>query len=182
MGVALGLSFCLAVALIDPSGIASLIAHNAAPRTTAVILISFFTLIFGAGTTLTGMMLTGIESAENQSNSYRGRCYTNATQTDKVPLFRVRSSELMTAIRAPGLGFARGSHRASPVARRADMPAFTHHHEIEMPPVICPGCVGFQPMYVRDVEPHWSMAKIDFVFECSDCGAEVRHTVRKPVH
>jgi hypothetical protein len=36
------------------------------------------------------------------------------------------------------------------------------------------------PMYVRDVEPHWSMAKIDFIYECSDCGAEVRHTVTKP--
>jgi DNA-directed RNA polymerase subunit RPC12/RpoP len=24
------------------------------------------------------------------------------------------------------------------------------------------------------------MAKIDFVYECSDCGAEVRHTVTKP--
>ncbi len=35
-------------------------------------------------------------------------------------------------------------------------------------------------MYVRDVEPHWSMAKIDFIYECSDCGAEVRQTVRKP--
>jgi len=35
-------------------------------------------------------------------------------------------------------------------------------------------------MYVRDVEPHWSMAKIDFIYECSDCGSEVRQTVTKP--
>jgi len=35
-------------------------------------------------------------------------------------------------------------------------------------------------MYVREVEPHWSMAKIDFIYECSDCGAEVRQTVTKP--
>jgi hypothetical protein len=63
------------------------------------------------------------------------------------------------------------------------MPAFMHHHEVDMPPVACPGCVGLQPMYVRDIEPHWSMAKIDFIYECSDCGAEVRHTVRKlPIH
>ena len=61
------------------------------------------------------------------------------------------------------------------------MPAYIHHHELEMPSVICPGCVGMMPMYVRDVEPHWSMAKIDFIYECSDCGAEVRHTVRKPM-
>jgi DNA-directed RNA polymerase subunit RPC12/RpoP len=24
------------------------------------------------------------------------------------------------------------------------------------------------------------MAKIDFIYECADCGAEVRQTVRKP--
>jgi hypothetical protein len=35
-------------------------------------------------------------------------------------------------------------------------------------------------MFVREVEPHWSMSKIDFIYECSDCGAEVRQTVRKP--
>jgi hypothetical protein len=58
MGVALGLSFCLAAALIDPSGITSLIAHDAAPQTTALILISFFALMFGAGAALTGMVLT----------------------------------------------------------------------------------------------------------------------------
>ena len=63
------------------------------------------------------------------------------------------------------------------------MPAFVHHHEVEMPAVSCPGCIGLQPMYVRDIEPHWNMARIDFIYECSDCGAEVRHTVSKlPVH
>jgi hypothetical protein len=35
-------------------------------------------------------------------------------------------------------------------------------------------------MFVRDVEPHWSLATIDFIYECSDCGAEVRQTVTKP--
>ncbi len=35
-------------------------------------------------------------------------------------------------------------------------------------------------MHVRDVEPHWSMAKIEFIYECSDCGSEVRLTVSKP--
>jgi hypothetical protein len=39
--------------------------------------------------------------------------------------------------------------------------------------------MGMSPMYVREVEPHWSMTKIDFIYECSDCGAEVRQTVRK---
>jgi hypothetical protein len=35
-------------------------------------------------------------------------------------------------------------------------------------------------MYVRDVEPHWSMSKIDFIYECADCGAEIKKTVIKP--
>jgi hypothetical protein len=60
------------------------------------------------------------------------------------------------------------------------MPAYVQHHTIESAPVLCPGCIGLLPMYVRDVEPHWNLAKIDFIYECSDCGAEVRHTVTKP--
>ena len=60
------------------------------------------------------------------------------------------------------------------------MPAYIHHHDdIEPAFVICPSCVGL-PMFVRDVEPHWSMAKIDFTYECADCGAEVRQTIVKP--
>ena len=63
---------------------------------------------------------------------------------------------------------------------RADMPAYIHQHDdIEPPFMICPSCVGL-PMFVRDVEPHWSMAKIEFTYECSDCGAELRQTVIKP--
>jgi len=61
MGIALGLSFCLLAALIDPSDIASLIAHDAEPWTTATILVSFFTLTFGTGAALTSMVLKGME-------------------------------------------------------------------------------------------------------------------------
>jgi len=63
------------------------------------------------------------------------------------------------------------------------MPAYIQHHrqhETEMAPMICPGCVGVAPMYVREVEPHWNMARIDFVYECADCCAEVRQTVTAP--
>jgi hypothetical protein len=35
-------------------------------------------------------------------------------------------------------------------------------------------------MHVRDVEPHWSMAKIYFIYECSECGAEIKKTLTKP--
>jgi hypothetical protein len=60
------------------------------------------------------------------------------------------------------------------------MPAYIQHHEVENATMVCPTCIGLLPMYVRHVEPHWSMAKIDFIYECSDCGGEVRQTVSKP--
>ena len=66
------------------------------------------------------------------------------------------------------------------------MPAYIQHREIQQRQVDaalieCPCCLG-HPMYVREVEPNWNLAKIDFIYECADCGAEVRQTVRKPVH
>ena len=36
------------------------------------------------------------------------------------------------------------------------MPAYIQHsqqHETEIAPMICPGCIGLLPMYVREVEP-----------------------------
>ena len=71
------------------------------------------------------------------------------------------------------------------------MPAYVQPHylqphdillqgTVEMPPVVCPDCTSVLPMVIRDVEPHWSRAKIDLIYECSDCGAEVRHTLTKP--
>jgi hypothetical protein len=61
------------------------------------------------------------------------------------------------------------------------MPAYMHHHQIESETVavICPGCTGILPMVVRDVAPDWRMAKVDVVFECWDCGAEVRQTMTR---
>jgi hypothetical protein len=57
------------------------------------------------------------------------------------------------------------------------MPAYIHHHdEVEPAMVICPSCVGL-PMYVREVQPHWRTAKIDLIYECGDCGAEIRETI-----
>jgi hypothetical protein len=60
------------------------------------------------------------------------------------------------------------------------MPAYVQHRELEIAPMVCPSCVGLLPMYVRQVEPNWSMARIEFVYECSDCCAEVRQTITKP--
>ena len=45
--------------------------------------------------------------------------------------------------------------------------------------IICPSCARL-PMYIKDVVPHWIMAKIDFTYECSNCGAQIRQTVTKP--
>ena len=51
------------------------------------------------------------------------------------------------------------------------MPAYIHHHDAEPPFMICPSCLRL-PMYIKDVTPHWSMAKLDFTsYECSNCGA-----------
>jgi hypothetical protein len=81
---------------------------------------------------------------------------------------------------APGQGTTGECFLECLLGERADMPAYIHHHDdIETAFVLCPSCVGLA-MYLRDVEPHWSMAKIDFTYECADCGAEVRRTVVKP--
>jgi len=61
MGSTLGFLFCILVALINPSDVTALIAHNAEPGTTATILVSFFVLIFGIGATLTGIVLAMFE-------------------------------------------------------------------------------------------------------------------------
>jgi hypothetical protein len=103
-------------------------------------------------------------------------CHTHQLCTAVLPTFeRVDDGQFSSAVRLAQVEFY-----LLPLRRRADMPAYVQHHEIEMAAIICPGCIGLLPMYVRDVEPHWSMAKIDFIYECSDCGAEVRQTVTKP--
>jgi hypothetical protein len=56
------------------------------------------------------------------------------------------------------------------------MPAYLHHQDLAQPAmVICPSCTGLP----RDVQPHWTIAKIDLIYECSDCGTEIRETIRK---
>jgi DNA-directed RNA polymerase subunit RPC12/RpoP len=59
------------------------------------------------------------------------------------------------------------------------MPAYIQYREIEPEVIVCPSCLGF-PLHIRDVEPIWSKSKLDFIYECPDCGAEVRETVTKP--
>jgi hypothetical protein len=94
--------------------------------------------------------------------------------------FLLCSRELMMVAAAQSYDPAGSRATGERFAGSADMPAYIHpHDEIEPAFVICPICVGL-PMYVREVEPHWSMAKIDFTYECADCGAEVRETVVKP--
>jgi hypothetical protein len=61
MGIALGLGFSFALALMDSSTVADLIAHSAEPRTTTVIIFSYFTLAFAVGATLTGFVFTMME-------------------------------------------------------------------------------------------------------------------------
>lgn len=58
------------------------------------------------------------------------------------------------------------------------MPAYIQHHVVEAAPIVCPNCIGLA-MYLSDIEPHWSVAKIDCTYECSECGTEIKKTVTK---
>ncbi len=58
------------------------------------------------------------------------------------------------------------------------MPAYVQNQRIEPTFIICPSCAGL-PAYVK-VDAHWAIAKIDFTYECADCGAEITKTVTKP--
>jgi hypothetical protein len=58
MGVALGLSLVLLLALIDAFHVRDLVAKSAAPVQTAVMLITTYGLMFGIGSALTGLVLT----------------------------------------------------------------------------------------------------------------------------
>ena len=64
MGVALGLGFCFALMLIEPAAVRALIGHADQPETTAVMLLSFFGLLFGVGATMTGIIFTTMERAD----------------------------------------------------------------------------------------------------------------------
>jgi len=68
MGVALGFGFCFALVLIEPASVAALISHADQPRTTAIMLVSFFALLFGAGATMTGIIFTTMERADRSDD------------------------------------------------------------------------------------------------------------------
>src|SRR5262249_8590274 len=61
MGMALGLGLSFALALIDSSAIAKLIAHSSEPKTTMLTIVSYFTLAIAVGATLTGFVFTMME-------------------------------------------------------------------------------------------------------------------------
>jgi len=69
MGIALGLGFCVALLLIEPASVAALISHTDQPRTTAVMLVSFFALLFGVGATITGIIFTTMERADGSDGN-----------------------------------------------------------------------------------------------------------------
>jgi len=69
MGIALGLGFCVALLLIEPASVAALISHTDQPRTTAVMLVSFFALLFGVGATMTGIIFTTMERADGSDGN-----------------------------------------------------------------------------------------------------------------
>jgi hypothetical protein len=61
MGVAMGLAFAFVLTLIDRMSVMALINHSADPRTTMLVFVGSFTLAFGVGTTLTGLVFMMME-------------------------------------------------------------------------------------------------------------------------
>ena len=117
--------------------------------------------------------------------------YCNVTGTNIMEPFRKRSKKLMRALMSGAPRLTLGREIDFGQAKGSAMPAYAQPHylqsdealfygSVETPPVVCPDCIGVLPMVMRDVEPHWAGVKIDFIYECSDCGAEVRHTLTKP--
>ena len=108
------------------------------------------------------------------------RCGNADTVVQIVCTFQLCSPKFMIALAAEAYAPLGSGLLVNAAVGRVNMPAYIHHLDDTEPAyVICPSCVGI-PMYIRDVEPHWSMAKIEFTYECADCGAEVRQTVVKP--
>lgn len=58
MGVALGLSMCLLLTLIDSFHVRELVARSNAPFQTTLMLVTTYALMFGIGAALTGLVLT----------------------------------------------------------------------------------------------------------------------------
>lgn len=69
MGVALGLGFCFALLLIEPTRVGALISHTDQPKTTAVMLVSFFALLFGVGATMTGIIFTTMDRSDRRDDN-----------------------------------------------------------------------------------------------------------------
>jgi hypothetical protein len=58
MGVAMGLALAFVLTLIDAFGVMALIAHT---KTTMPVFVGYFTLAFGVGATLTGLVFMMME-------------------------------------------------------------------------------------------------------------------------
>jgi len=61
MGVAMGLAFAFVLTLVDRIGVMALINHSADPKTTMLVFVGSFTLAFGVGATLTGLVFMMME-------------------------------------------------------------------------------------------------------------------------
>ncbi len=61
MGIAMGLAFAFVLTLIDTIGVMALINHSADPKATMLVFVGSFTLAFGVGATLTGLVFMMME-------------------------------------------------------------------------------------------------------------------------
>ena len=62
------------------------------------------------------------------------------------------------------------------------MPAYTQHHQqhhdILAAITLCPSCLSL-PLQIREVQPRWDLARVDFIYECTACCIEIRESVAK---
>ncbi len=61
MGIAMGLALAFVLTFIDTVGVMALINHSADPKTTMLVFVGSFTLAFGVGATLTGLVFMMME-------------------------------------------------------------------------------------------------------------------------
>ena len=102
-------------------------------------------------------------------------CHTCRDCGDVLPVFaRVHDCLHARGVHlASGQGLLVNAFLGGLFLGRADMPAYIHRHDDTGTGLrhISRSYVG-TAIYGQDIKPHWSMAKMDFTYECADCGAE----------
>jgi hypothetical protein len=65
MGALLGTGLAIALIVMNSRQVLEMIAHSSAPRITAIVFVSVFTLICAVGASITGFLFTVAEEAQD---------------------------------------------------------------------------------------------------------------------